>query len=106
MQNIAAEPNGAEMFMGRVAATANRLQSVQARIRYRANLFGVQNVGAGIYLQDGTGEDRKFRLELKTAIGEQKLLTFQQVCDGKFLWQYRDSFNKQGPDKLTPGQVG
>ncbi len=101
-QNIGAEQNGAEMFIGRVTAAANRLQSVQARIRYHANLFGVQNVGAGIYLQQGIGEDRKFRLELKTAIGEQQLLTFQQVCDGKFLWQYRDSFNKQGPDKLTP----
>jgi outer membrane lipoprotein-sorting protein len=105
-QNIGAEQNGAEMFIGRVAAATNQLQSVQARIRYRANLFGTQNVGAGLYLQQGIGEDRKFRLELKTAIGEQKLLTFQQVCDGKFLWQYRDSFNKQGPDKLAPAKPG
>jgi hypothetical protein len=105
-QNSAAGPaDGAELFIQRFSATANQVQAVQARIRYHANLFGAQTVGAGIYLQQGTGDDRQFRLELKTAIGEQ-LLTFQQVCDGKFLWQYRDSFNKPASDKLNPNKAG
>jgi hypothetical protein len=103
--NAVAAPDGAKLFIQRVAGAANQLQSVQARIRYHANLFGAQTVGAGIYLQQGTGDDRQFRLELKTAIGQQ-LLTFQQVCDGKFLWQYRDSFNKQNSDNLNPSKSG
>lgn len=114
--------DGAEIFMQRVDTASDQLKSVQARIRYRANLFGVQNTGTGVYLQQGSGEQRQFRLELKTAIGQpgngQKLLIFQQVCDGKFLWQYRDSFdnspasgpntNKQAdnsPDRPTISRV-
>ena len=92
-----ASTDGAEIFMHRIDASAEQLKSVQARIRYRTELFGARNVGTGIYLQQGSGDQRQFRLELKTAIGQpgagQKLLTFQQVCDGKFLWQYRDSFD-------------
>jgi hypothetical protein len=89
--NNSGPANGAELFIQRVAAAADQLQSVQARIRYHTNLFGQQTVGAGIYLQQGLGSERKFRLELKTAIGQQ-LLTLEQVCDGKYLWQYHDSF--------------
>jgi hypothetical protein len=117
-----APADSAEIFMQRVDAAADQLKSVQARIRYRTNMFGVQNVGTGVYLQQGSGEQRQFRLELKTAIGQpgagQKLLIFQQVCDGKFLWQYRDSFdnspdngpnaNKQAdnsPDRPTISRV-
>jgi hypothetical protein len=96
-----APANGAELFIQRVAATAAQLHSVQARLRYHANLFGQQTVGAGLYLQQGLNDERQFRLELKTAIGQQ-LLTFQQVCDGKYIWQYRDSFNKANPDKPNP----
>src|SRR5262245_36858674 len=61
--------DGAEIFMQRVDTATDQLKSVQARIRYRTNLFGVQNVGTGFYLQQGSGEQRQFRLELKTAIG-------------------------------------
>jgi hypothetical protein len=100
-EKTAASTDGAELFIQRVAAAANQLQSVQARIRYHANMFGSQTVGAGIYLQQRLGDQRQFRLELKTAVGQQ-LLTFQQVCDGKYVWQYRDSFNKPISDKTNP----
>ncbi|HEY2828324.1 MAG TPA: hypothetical protein VGJ04_12055 [Pirellulales bacterium] len=97
-----ATSNGAELFIGRVADAAGQWRSVQARIRYHANLFGQQTVGAGIYLQQGVGTERQFRLELKTAVGDQ-LLTLQQVCDGRYLWQYRDSLNKTNPAKVDAG---
>jgi hypothetical protein len=100
---VAQPPDGAELFIERMLAAANQLQSVQARIRYRANLFGQQIIGAGLYLQQGHGDNQQFRLELKTAVGQQ-LSTFQQVCDGKYLWQYRDTFNKPNPDKSADAQ--
>jgi len=76
-----------------MTGAAQQQTSVQARIRYHADLFGQQTFGAGLYLQQGVGDERQFRLELKTALGDQ-LLTFQQVCDGKYLWQYQDGFDK------------
>src|SRR5579871_5842156 len=77
--------DGGNLFMQRVAAAADQLRSVQARIRFRTDLFGQQTVGAGEYLQLGQGDERQYRLELKTAVG-QEWMTLEQVCDGKFLW--------------------
>jgi hypothetical protein len=97
-----AQPNGVDLFMQRVISVAQQQTAVEARIRFHADLFGQQTVGTGLYLQQGAGEERRFRLELKTAIG-QELITFQQICDGKYLWQYQDAFDKpkQSPTDRT-----
>ncbi len=75
-----------------VAALAAQ-QSISARIRLHADLFGNQTVGAGVYLQQGLGAERQLRLEIKIPVGE-RLATLQQVCDGNFLWQYHDLADK------------
>ncbi|HZZ27692.1 MAG TPA: hypothetical protein VFE46_06755 [Pirellulales bacterium] len=99
--------NGIDLFMQRVIGAGEQLSSVETRIRYRAYLFGQQTIGTGLYLQQDSGEARKFRLELKTPIGQQ-LMTMQQVCDGKYLWQLQDIPNKtknSTPDQTTISRV-
>jgi hypothetical protein len=82
--------DGADLLLKRIVATLYQSQSVAARIRYQVDLFGQHSLGEGLYLQQGTGDQRQFRLDLKTNI-DQKTLRFVQVCDGKFLWQFEDS---------------
>ena len=67
--------------------------SIAARVRLHADMFGNQMIGAGVYLQQGTGEGRETRLELKLPVGD-RLATYQQICDGKYLWQLNDVNDK------------
>ena len=77
--------------------------SVAARIHFHADLFGQQIDGKGIYLQQGQGRERLFRLELQTVIGQDAngplMATLVQVCDGKYLWEYREWPDKHDSDK-------
>jgi hypothetical protein len=68
----------------------DRHNSVSALIRYRANLFASEVMGTGLYQQAGQGRERRYRLELKTQLGD-KLSAQIQVCDGSTLWTYRDA---------------
>ncbi len=64
--------------------------SISARLRYRVQMFGNELIGSGAYEQSGQGSARRFRLELKTQVGD-KVVSQQQVCDGKALWTYREN---------------
>lgn len=76
-------------------------RSLAARIRQRIDLFGQPLSGAGVYQQWGRGQDlRRVRLELKLQVGGQTA-SFQQICDGRFLWDRRDIPQQVG----APNQV-
>ncbi len=96
--------SGGDLLAQRVAAALAQHKSISARVRYRVDLVGHQLVGEGIYLQLGSGEGQQIRLELKTVVGE-RLAVFQQVCDGRFLWQYQDSAEKPAAEAAQKPQV-
>ncbi|HEY2881437.1 MAG TPA: hypothetical protein VGJ15_03365 [Pirellulales bacterium] len=86
-----------DVLVRRAALTIAKQASIQARVRYQVDLFGQHTIGEGIYLQQGAGNERQFCLQLQTPVGQQRL-TFTQVCDGKFLWQYQESSQKPAGD--------
>ena len=62
-------------------------RSISARVWQRAELFGKQLEGSGIYLEQHSDEGLQLRLELKFPLdGEPCLLL--QVCNGRYLWRY------------------
>jgi hypothetical protein len=78
-----------EALVDRVTASVEGQPSIAAKIRHRVELSGRALIGTGIYLQQGRGAARSFRLELKlrTALFATSL---QQVCDGTHLWILED----------------
>lgn len=80
---------GGDLLIERVAKTLDAHQAIIARLRQRVDLFGRQLIGTGRYLQQESAVGRQVRLELKNGIGEE-ITTLEQVCDGKYLWQFSD----------------
>jgi hypothetical protein len=89
-----ATADGADLLIQRVAETCNQIESVQARIHFQADLFGQHTIGSGIYLQQGRGGARKFRLDLRIPLGQvgdtSKEQVLVRVCDGQYLWEHRE----------------
>ena len=67
----------------------DRYASLTALVRYRITMFDNELIGAGMYQQAGQGSERRYRLELKTQLGD-KLTSLLHVCDGETLWTYRE----------------
>jgi hypothetical protein len=67
----------------------DRHLSVAALVRYRIVMFESEQIGTGMYQQAGQGSERRFRLELKTQLGD-KLTSLLHVCDSETLWTYRE----------------
>ncbi len=62
-------------------------RSISAKVWQRAELFGKQLEGSGIYLEQRSEEGLQLRLELKFPLdGEPCVLL--QVCNGRYLWRY------------------
>ncbi len=80
----ASSPSGEALVEGVVTATTGQ-SSIGAKVRHRVELVGRTLVGTGIYLQQGRGAERTFRLELelRTSLNATRL---QHVCDGNRLW--------------------
>lgn len=73
--------------------------SISARLRQQINLLGHQLAGPGLYLQQGRGASRKFRLEMSIQRA-QASSTISQVSDGRFLWIY-ENLNGQPQLKIV-----
>jgi hypothetical protein len=81
----AAASKPGEALVDRVAATIDAHSSVAAKIRHRVELMGRPLIGTGMYLQQGRGEARAFRMELQ--IRTNLFATHvRHVCDGNDLW--------------------
>jgi hypothetical protein len=78
-----------EALVDRVVAAAAGQGSIAAKLRHRVELVGRPLIGTGIYLQQGRGAERAFRLELelRTSLNATRL---QHVCDGSHLWMLQD----------------
>lgn len=80
-------PQGRMLLEAAIRELENR-QSVSAKIRQEADLFGKHLVGSGIYLEQRPGRDHLMRLELRIQVGDE-VTSLVQVCDGRYLWIYR-----------------
>ncbi len=92
-------PSGGRQFIKEAAGRISQHPSIAAKLRVNIDLFGQQLMGAGKYLQLGEGEDKLLRLELSVQTDDHTL-TFQQVCDGRFLWLRRDL-----PESVDLGRI-
>jgi hypothetical protein len=64
--------------------------SISTRVRYEAYLFDKHMIGSGSYQEQHRDGKNLLRLELRTQLGD-RLSSLVQVCDGRYLWTYRNS---------------
>ena len=100
----AAESQKATALFERMATNLAAKRSISARIRLNVEMFGKQLSGSGAYLQQGTGTERLSRLELRIAL-PQRNAAIEQVCDGRFFWQYSDLTEKPVVTRLDLKRV-
>lgn len=62
--------------------------SVSAKLRQRADLFGVSMLGTGTYIQ-GSSPSHRLRYEVTMQLGNRKA-SVQQIADGEYLWTRRE----------------
>lgn len=75
-----------------VAQAAKRLadeKQIAAELRYKIDAYGHELLGTGKYLQQGGGEDRLLRLELRMQVGERPA-TLLEIRGGELYWLRRD----------------
>jgi hypothetical protein len=77
------QASAGDRLLLQAAAYLERRQSVTARLAYRASIDGAQLSGRGVYLQQGSGEDIRIRMELHLAGTDASLL---QVSNSRFVW--------------------
>ena len=86
VQNAAGQ---AESLLDQVWQSLERLDSVTARTRHQIDMFEHVFVGAGMYYQQGHGQQRSMRMELRSQSGE-RTSAILELCDGRNLWTFRD----------------
>jgi hypothetical protein len=95
---------GAEGLLRVASDRIDRYNSISAAVRHRIQLFRSELIGSGLYQQAGQGSERRFRLELRTQVGQQ-VASRLQVCDGDFLWTYREASEKAELERLDLRRV-
>lgn len=80
---------GAQSFLDRAIIQLESCDSISAKTRQSAELFGKRLVGSGTYLEQRSAQQLMFRLELRLQSGGREA-TFLQSCDGRSLWIYED----------------
>ncbi|MGB8854677.1 MAG: hypothetical protein WCC69_14070 [Pirellulales bacterium] len=96
----AADRPQAERIVAGALGVISRADSFSARIRQKARIGDRVLVGAGRYVQEGQGGERRFRFESTLKCDTE---SFEQldVCDGLFCWSYR----RNGPEPATLHRV-
>jgi hypothetical protein len=78
-----------DLVLRRVLATVDAQTSIAARLRYEVHLKGRTALGSGLYLQQGRGPERQFRLDLN--LNTPPITSrVQHICDGSTLWIVED----------------
>lgn len=102
--NSAGGSQTGETLLRSAVAALDAHQAVSAKLRQQVDLFGHRLVGSGGYLQQGRGEGRLLRLELKIQV-EDQVSSLQQVCDGRYLWMHQDLLGKNSLGKIDVRRV-
>ena len=79
----------ADSLLEQVWQSLERLDSITARTRHQIDMFEHVFVGAGMYYQQGHGQQRLTRMELRSQSGDWTSAILE-LCDGHFLWTFRD----------------
>jgi hypothetical protein len=79
-------PRGDELLSWAILETERR-NSLSALIRQEVDLFGRKAVGSGVYFQQRSGRELRFRMETRIQLGNESS-SFLQICDGGHLWDY------------------
>ncbi len=87
-----AEQRSPNLLKTASAAIESR-ETVSAKLRYEAQLFGQRLLGSGSYVEQRPGRDYLFRLELRFQLGDSPS-SLVNVCDGRYLWEYRSTGGK------------
>jgi hypothetical protein len=80
-----AEDISGDVLLRRVLAAVNAQTSIAARLRYQVQLLGRRTIGSGVYLQQGRGPARQFRLELSLD-GVALASRLRHVSDATTVW--------------------
>lgn len=78
----------AERIVTACLAGLSRQSSISARMRQLALVGDKEMVGSGQYVQQGVGEDQRFRFESSLATNS-ATYTMLEVCDGLAFWNYQ-----------------
>lgn len=86
----AEEAGRGERLVAAAIASLGKAESVTARIRQLARFGDTVLKGGGRYVQSGTGQEQRFRLESRlSAVEGEETFDLIEVCDGLFFWSYR-----------------
>ncbi len=88
-----AAPQAAPNVLSLATAAIESRETVSAKMRYEAQLFGQRLLGSGSYVEQRPGRDHLFRLELRFQLGDSPS-SLVNVCDGRYLWEYRSAGGK------------
>lgn len=94
---------GPDQVLQAAMAALQRYDTVTARLRYRASLFGESLSGTGVYAQ-GPVRYNLVRLQLTLQHGD-ATSALVQVCDGKHLWTHRELLGEQKVTRLDAERV-
>lgn len=92
-----ATANAGESLLDRAMQAIDSRPTITAKVRHMVDLGARRLVGTGLYLQQGRGPARAFRLDLEFQTSTQPA-AIQQICDGANLWFYQQL---QGQEDLA-----
>jgi len=82
------EAGAGERIVAAALAGLGRADTISARVRQLARVGDTVLKGSGRYVQAGTGDELRFRLETRLS-SESETFELLEVCDGLFVWNYR-----------------
>jgi hypothetical protein len=88
-----------QILVRRAREILQRYFAVSAHVTQSVRLFGQEVIGSGSYFEQRSNQGLQYRLELnvQTKVDEQPS-SLLEVCDGRFLWNYR---KLQGAETLS-----
>jgi hypothetical protein len=81
-------PDRGQILLRQAIFALESRHSISAEIGLQIDLFDKHLLGRGVYREDRSGLHPLVRLELKMPLGD-AMGTLVQVCDGEYLWTYR-----------------
>ena len=81
-------PDRGQILLRQAIFALESRHSISAEIGLQVDLFDKHLLGRGVYREDRSGPHPLVRLELKMPLGD-AMGTLVQVCDGEYLWTYR-----------------
>ena len=96
---LSAPPNEGRLLIKQAEAALQRHYTVSAQIFQTSHILGQEVIGSGAYYEQRSNQGLRFRLELNVQTNDDPSASgLLQVCDGRYLWNYR---KLRGKENLT-----